>query len=55
MTRLYSGENFLGPVCEAAAHHFNGTLDALYAQGKRVVRVLEVGAGKLTIKYIKFH
>jgi hypothetical protein len=46
MSGYYSTEDgFFKPVCEQATQIFDDFISALYKQGKRVIRVLEVGAG----------
>jgi hypothetical protein len=45
LSKFYSGDGFLGPVCNAAAKTFDQTVTAFSDSGKKVLRVLEVGAG----------
>jgi len=45
LNKFYSGDGFFGPICEAAAKAFDQTITAFADSGKKVLRVLEVGAG----------
>ena len=46
LSKFYSRDGFFGPICEAAAKTFDQTITAFVESGKKVLRVLEVGAGK---------
>ena len=47
LNKFYSsGDGLFGPICEAAANAFDRTITAFAESGKRVLRVLEIGAGK---------
>lgn len=46
MNRFYSKDGVFGPSCEAATKTFGETITAFANSGKRVLRILEVGAGK---------
>lgn len=46
LNKFYSGDGLFGPVCEAAADAFDRTITAFVESGKKVLRVLEIGAGK---------
>lgn len=46
MNKFYGGDGFFGPICEVAAKVFDQTVTAFANSGKKVLRVLEVGAGK---------
>ena len=45
LNKFYSGDGFFGPICDAAAKTFDQTITAFSESGKKVLRVLEVGAG----------
>lgn len=47
MTQFY-GIFLFGQICALAASTFDETITALAASGKRVLKVLEVGAGMVT-------
>lgn len=55
MTQFY-GDRLFGETCSRAASTFDETITALAVSGKRVLRVLEVGAGtvspQVTIKLL---
>lgn len=46
MNKFYGNGGFFEPMCEAAAKTFDQTITAFADSGKKVLRVLEVGAGK---------
>lgn len=46
LNKFYGEEGFFGPICEAATKSFDQTITAFAESGKKVLRVLEVGAGK---------
>jgi hypothetical protein len=46
MNGYYSTEEgFFRPICEQATKIFDDDISSLYKQGKRVIKVLEVGTG----------
>ena len=47
MNNFYSEDGFFGPICEAATRSFDQTITTFVESGKKVLRVLEIGAGKL--------
>jgi len=49
LNRFYGEEGLFGPICEAAAETFDQTITAFANSGKKVLRVLEVGAGKYSL------
>ena len=46
MNRFYSKEATFGPVCEVTAKVFDQTISTFANSGKKVLRVLEIGAGE---------
>lgn len=46
LNKFYGKDGFFEPMCEAAAKTFDQTITAFADSGKKVLRVLEVGAGK---------
>ena len=47
LNKFYGVDGFFGPICEAATKSFDQTITAFARSGKKVLRVLEVGAGKI--------
>ncbi|KAF9650882.1 hypothetical protein BDM02DRAFT_3185038 [Thelephora ganbajun] len=45
LNKFYNRDGFFGPICEAAAKTFDQTITTFVNSGKKVLRVLEVGAG----------
>jgi hypothetical protein len=46
MLQFYGSGRF-GPICELAVEVFQKQISAIAQQGKRVIKVLEVGAGMI--------
>ena len=47
LIKFHTSHRFFGPVCEAAAETFHQTVTASADSGKKLLRVLEVGASNL--------
>jgi len=47
LNKFYGVDGFFGPICEAATKSFEQIITAFAQSGKKVLRVLEVGAGKI--------
>ena len=46
MNRFYSRQATFGPICEVATKAFDQTISTFAKSGKKVLRVLEIGAGE---------
>jgi len=49
MNKFYSKDGVMGPSCEAATKIFEETITAFANSGKKVLRILEIGAGKFFV------